>query len=277
MSKTIFVIMDGCGSGLARENMGYLEHMAECGKAGRYRVCGELPSMSRPLYETLLSGLAVSEHGVANNLTVRRSRVENVFSLCVKNGLGTAAAAYYWMSELYGSAPFDRIADRLRLNAQGDIRNGIFYFEDEYPDSHVLCDAEYLRANFDPELMLIHTMNIDDAGHKHGQGSREQAEAAMKLDVALSSLLPAWLELGYAVVITADHAMDAHGLHGGNTAELREVPLYIFAKGANRGVFRGDMLPQRIIAPLLCELLGIAPAAGMMDIDESGVELFERD
>ena len=84
---------------------------------------GELPSMSRPMYETSLTGLPSSVHGITHNQVVRPSAFPNVFSLCRQQGLVTAAAAYQWMSELY-SRPgrFDpmcnTIAQALLLNGQ---------------------------------------------------------------------------------------------------------------------------------------------------------------
>src|SRR3990170_8167997 len=92
--------------------MGYLQHLVEAEKATRYTVVAELPTMSRPLYETLHTGVPVSVHGVTNNLVVRRSIVPNVFEHAVAHGRSTGASAYGWFSELYNRVPYDRILDR---------------------------------------------------------------------------------------------------------------------------------------------------------------------
>ena len=55
MSKTIVVLLDACGYEVGTEYLGYLEHLVDYGMAAKYRVRGELPSMSRPMYETLLT------------------------------------------------------------------------------------------------------------------------------------------------------------------------------------------------------------------------------
>lgn len=89
MSKTIFVLLDACGYEIATEYLGYLEHMADYGLAAKYRVRGELPSMSRPMYETLLTGVPSHVHGITCNEVVRRSSQENIFSMCKKAGLTT--------------------------------------------------------------------------------------------------------------------------------------------------------------------------------------------
>lgn len=275
MAKTIFILLDACADELARANMGWLEHMAEEGRAARYTVRCQLPALSRPLYETLLTGLRVFEHGMASNLTVRRSRHQSIFSLCRENGLTTAAAAYSWISELYNTTPFSPLSDRIQQEESAAIQNGIFYFEDGYPDSHVLSDAAFLRRTYDPDFLMIHTMAIDASGHQFGGGSKEQSAAALAADTAVSCLLPAWLEEGCSVLITADHGMSACGLHGGNAEDQRKVPLYLFDSRAKKGIFTGKPVSQLVVAPLLCALLGMTPSRAMLPLAENEVKFFD--
>lgn len=276
MSKTILVLADGLNFDAAAENLGYAEHLIESGKGAKYKVRGELPSLSRPMYETLLTGRTVSEHGIANNLTVRVSSEKSVFDLCSDEGRSTGAAAYHWISELYRSAPFAYETDRMIFDRDGAISHGIFYFEDSYPDSHVFADAEYIRSSRNPDFLMIHSMNIDDAGHRFGSESDEYHMAAAKLNVMLSAVMPIWLEQGYSVLVTADHGMNNHRLHGGNTSGQRDVVLYLFAQGIHRGDFsEGKEISQLCVAPLLCRLLEMAPAPGMRKFDALGVNFFE--
>lgn len=264
MPKVIFVVLDGCGFDLALENCGFLEHMAESGQAAKYRVCSQLPSMSRPLYATLLTGLPVHRHGVGNNLMNERLTAPSVFSLCRAQNRTTAAAAYHWVSELFSKGPFEYGAHRFQLQGEGDIQHGLYYFEDEYPDSHLFVDAEFLRRSFSPDFLLAHSMNIDHAGHVHGEASMQRSLAAIKADAVLASLVPVWLAEGARVVVTADHGAGAHGLHGGNTPQQRVVPLYLLGEGVRAVTQTEQAIDQRIIAPLLCRLLGIAPAPDML-------------
>jgi len=276
MAKTIFILLDGCGFCSAQRNLGYAEHLIEQGMGGKYRVQGELPSLSRPIYETLLTGMPVSHHGVSNNLVVRRSNCVSVFDLCKKLGLKTAAAAYYWMSELYVNAPFRYESDRIQLDSNSCVENGIYYFEDSYPDSHVFADAEFLRERADPDFLLIHSMNIDDTGHKSTCDSPEYEMSVAKANHIMSSCLPLWLKLGYQVLITADHGMNEFGLHGGNTKQQREVPLYLFANKAAAGDFSNEKISQLSVAPLLCHLLEIEKSEEMKDLQEIGVKFFGK-
>lgn len=266
MNKTIFVLLDGCTFDGAKENLGYLEHLIESKKGAKYKVKGELPSLSRPMYETLLTGLTVYEHLIVNNYIVRKSAEESIFTLCRKNGLKTAAAAYYWVSELYNRAPFNPIEDRIQLNADSNIQNGIFYFEDHYPDSHLFLDGEFLRKNFDPDFLFIHSMNIDDAGHKFGSSSREYACAISKADTIISTCMPLWIKEGYNVIITSDHGMNDKKLHGGNEDIQRYVPLYVFSKKIKKGNFEDKEISCLMTAPLICRLLGIEKSSKMREI-----------
>ena len=112
MSKVILVLSDALRYDAAVNGMGFLGHLVETRQASLYKVIGELPSMSRPMYETVHTGLPVSQHGILANYIVRRSDKPNIFQLAVEAGKTTAAAAYYWFSELYNRAPYDRLDDR---------------------------------------------------------------------------------------------------------------------------------------------------------------------
>lgn len=263
MGKTILVLLDACRYDAITEYAGYLEHLIDQGVGSKYRVQGALPSASRPIYETLLTGLPSLEHGITSNEIVRTSHCANLFRLCREQGLSTAAAAYRWISELYIRAPFRPESDRFCKNGDGWIQNGIFYYEDHYPDSHLFQDGEFLRTTCDPDFILYHSMNIDYQGHTAGGESPEYAAAVCFAVDCLARLLPVWMQGGYHVVITADHGMNRVGLHGGSTAEQRTVPLYLFSNAYKPGRFEETSISQLNIAPLLCRLLGI-PAPDSM-------------
>ncbi|WP_081387388.1 MULTISPECIES: alkaline phosphatase family protein [Paenibacillus] len=262
-NKLIVVVLDGLRYEAAREYMGYMEHLVEQGKISCHRVKSELPSLSRPLYEVLLTGTPVTKNGITANHIVRPSHEESVFHLAVAANLRTAAVAYHWVSELYNSAPFDPLADRHQHNVMKPIQHGSFYFEDHYPDSHVFADAVYLRSAYDPHFLYIHSMNIDDAGHRYGGESKEYELSVRNADGLLATVLPIWMEQGYKIMITADHGMNANGYHGGITPSERDVPLYTFGVDVLSSEKEEEMLPQLRMAPLMCHCLGLDPSAAM--------------
>ena len=64
MNKVILIISDALRYDVARSNMGFLGHLVEKRLATLFRITGELPSMSRPMYETIHTGLPSHEHGI---------------------------------------------------------------------------------------------------------------------------------------------------------------------------------------------------------------------
>lgn len=264
-NKLIFIMIDGLRYDTAVSQMGYMHHLVEYGQAARFKVKSELPSLSRPLYEVLLTGTPVYQNGITTNQTVRLSHQESLFHLTKKNGLKNATASYYWVSELYNSAPFNPMMDRLQLGTDKPIENGIFYWEDHYPDSHLFADANALINSFEPDFLYVHSMNVDDDGHKFTADSKEYRNRGIAADIVLASFVPKWLEAGYQIIVTADHGMNNDGQHGGTTPADRDVPLFIISSRVEPGVFEEE-IPQLQIAPLACELLNIEPSPAMQPL-----------
>ena len=265
-NKAVFVLLDGLQSQYAKEHLGYLEHLSETNRAAKYEVLGNLPSSSRPMYETIFTGVEACEHGVTNNGICRLSNQKHLFELLKQENKKSLACAYYWISELYLSAPFDKGKDIWHEDPNSMIDRGFFYYEDSYPDNHLYSLASSFMDKEDYDFVLIHPMNIDDAGHHFGAGSKEYSRAAMQNDHQLSTYIPQWLKQGYSVVVGADHGMSADGYHGGNSDEQRRTALYIIDEHVQKGV-QTQELTTLDLAPLLCRLLGINPSEKMKDLE----------
>ena len=257
MNKVVLVLSDALRYDAAVAGMGYLGHLVEAKLASLYKVIGELPSMSRPMYETVHTGVPSSVHGVVSNSVVRRSKMPNIFQLAHAAGKTTAAAAYYWMSELYNVAPYDRIDHKEVDDPSLWIQHGRFYTEDEFPDVELFAQAGMLVRRFSPDYLLIHPMGMDDNGHRYGADSKEYRNHATFQDVMMSTLIVEWMGLGYNILVTGDHGSNADRMHGGTTPDVREVPLYLIRPGmAGRGD-TGEVLSQLQVAPTICRLLGL--------------------
>ena len=70
-------------------------------------------------------------------------------------------------------------------------------------------------------------MNVDDDGHKFTADSVQYRNRVLATDALSSQTLPEWMELGYDIIVTADHGMTSDGNHGGNTTDDRHVPLFV--------------------------------------------------
>lgn len=254
-NRVILVILDGLSYTVGHHAMGHLNALCEVGRGTYHSLDCELPAISRPLYECLLTGDRPVDSGVVNNDVVRRSLGTSLFDLATQQGRRTAAAAYHWISELYLEAPFDRTRHRFRHDADVAIQAGLFYWRDHYPDDHLFSDAEMLRRLHDPDFLLVHSMNIDDTGHRHGGDSPQYRNAARQADIALADYLPRWLAAGYQVMVTADHGMNADRSHSGTLPEERHVPLWTLGSGFSSQ--RVTDLRQTEVCGTLATLLGL--------------------
>ncbi len=257
VKKVILVLSDGLGYAVAVDGMGFLGHLVETKQASLYKAVCELPSMSRPTYETVHTGLPSSVHGFVSNSIVRCTTQPNIFRLAAQAGKVTAAAAYYWFSEMYNRIPYDPVEDKETDNGELPIQHGRFYDQDEYPDPEVFTTAGLLVRRFLPDYLLIHPMGMDHIGETFGGVSSQYRKQAIRQDASLAPLIAEWMERGYTILVTGDHGINPDGVHGGTTSEMREIPLY-FIQPAVGG--RGDtreIVSQMQIAPTICRLLGI--------------------
>ncbi len=257
MNKVILVLSDGLRYDTAVEQMGFLGHLLEKNLADLYKIVGELPTMSRPMYETTHTGLPVIEHGIYSNYVVRRSNQPNIFQAVKDAGKTTAAVAYSWFSELYNNAPYNMIEDREVDDESLLIQHGRFYSNDAYPDDELFATAGMIVRKFNPDYLLIHPMGMDDTGHKFGADSKEYRVHAIRQDVILANLIPEWMERGYNILVTGDHGMNVDKMHGGTTPDVREVPLYIIRPDSQGKGDTGETVSHLQLTPTICKLMDI--------------------
>lgn len=259
--RVICVLVDGLRYDTATREMGFLEALVRAKRARRWCIRAELPSLSRPLYETLHTGLTPVDHGIVGKESRRLSRCENVFSQVRATGGRTAASAFYIFSELYIRCPYDPVTDREVDNDDLAIQNGRFYNDLDMPDSEVIHAGDMLIQRFQPDYMLIHPSAVDMVGHRHGGESATYNQQAATVDALLSQCIPRWLESGYRVIVTSDHGMDASGTHGGTLDAATLVPFYLI--GGQAGRIEEDPASQLAVAPTILAAMGIVPPQSM--------------
>jgi predicted AlkP superfamily pyrophosphatase or phosphodiesterase len=257
MNRVILVLSDGLRYDTAVTCMGYLGHLVEARRATLYKVMGELPSMSRPIYETIHTGLPSSQHGIVSNAVAQPSTQPNIFAWAQKAGKITAAAAYSWFSELYNRVPYNRVDDKEVDDEMLAIQHGRFYTQEDYPDLEVFATAGMLVRKFSPHYLLVHPMGMDYHGEGYGADSREYRIHATLQDSILATLLPEWAQLGYHVLVSSDHGINQDRSHGGTTPEVREVPLYIIEPDMEGSGDTGQTVSQLCVAPTILKMLAL--------------------
>ena len=255
--KVILVVSDGMRYDAAVNGMGFMMHLVERKLASLYKVVGELPTLSRPMYETIHTGTPVIEHGIYSNGVVRRSKMPNIFQLVVEAGMTTAAAAYYWFSDLYNRAPYDRINDREVDDPGLLIQHGRFYTPDEYPDVELFATAGMLVRKYNPDYLLVHPSGMDWTGETFGSETFEYHKTAIRQDTHMANLVPEWMEKGYNILFTGDHGVSADKTHGGTTPEERYVPLFLVQPGVPGKGDTGETISMLQIAPTICRLMSL--------------------
>ena len=258
MSKVILIMSDALRYDVAKENMGFLGHLVETNLASLYKIKGELPSMSRPMYETIHTGVQVSQHGVVANSISRLSFMPNVFKSVAEAGKVTAAAAYYWVSELYNRAPYNRVDDKETDDESLAIQHGRFYTEDDYPDIELFATAAHLIRKYSPDYLLAHPMGMDYHGETYGSDSKEYRNHATHQDMWMAPFIQEWMECGYTVLVTGDHGINKDGAHGGTTPEQRDVPLFCIQPTVKGRGDTDQVISHLQIAPTILKLLNVS-------------------
>ena len=269
-NKVILVIMDGSGYEAAVSQCGYLEGAVELGQARRWKMITATPSLSGPMYETIHTGLWPHEHGIVSNEGMRASSSDNIFSLARAAGKTTGAVAQEYFHKLYVDRSWDRLRSVEHHDPETDIQHARFYSMEGYGPVNAVAPAEIdlcaqvtiLAETHAPDYLLLHSCSADTLGHTFGGDSAEYRLQVWMIDNALSRAIPTWRELGYEVIVTADHGMNAEKHHGGMEKIMREVPFYYF--GEAEGLPEdGTELSQLGIAATVLKRLGVEAAPGM--------------
>lgn len=226
--KTLVAVIDGLRLDAA---MG-LASVAKLRAAGQcLRTTVGLPTLSRPSYATLSTGLEQGRTGARSNADPHPLAAESVWEVAREAHLVVEARSeLVWWRELFPRG-FDRY--------------------DEFRDT----DDGFARP-LDADLTLIHPVYTDEAAHQHGAASPQYRAAVARADRELSRALDRLDLRRDLVVLTADHGHRDAGGHGGGTTVITTV-LTCFA-GRNVA-HRGDLVDSdtRLVAPTLATLLGI--------------------
>lgn len=233
MPKLVFVLLDGLNYATAARHMCYMRALFQAGNAAFFCLHSQLPPLSRPVYATLLTGLAPLQHGILCNDDHRTAPSPNIFTTLAESGLRICVGAYAWFYELCQGEIFIPSAHRLWQPAAGPIQAGMFYASDNYPDAELFADCEALRKQYEPDFLLVHSMGIDQVGHCHGGDSPEYAAAAAQADALLAAYVPIWRHAGYDLLVCSDHGMAAGGSHYACERSVMDVPLWLAGENWN--------------------------------------------
>ena len=255
--RVVLVVIDGLRADEA--DLPWLDELADRGSRTIARA--PYPTVSRPNYVTILTGVPPRDSGVRANRVDAPVVVDTLMDRVRAAGLAGAAA-----SAVGRLAARWRRATAARAGGAGRSSGGRFAppppltwpFDDarrvDSLDSLGPILAELVAS--DAALVPVLVLDVDRAGHRSGVGAAYRAAAAA-VDAMLRTAL-ARVDLTHdAVIVTADHGHVAPGGHGGIEREVTHVPLVLAGAGVVPGATAVDA--QLVdVAPTAAALLGVA-------------------
>ena len=121
-------------------------------------------------------------------------------------------------------------------------------------DADLFATLTMLCQRFGLDYGILHTCTLDSMGHRFYHDSPEMDHACFMMDYMLAPWITKWRDLGYQVIVTADHGQDERGHHGGHDPLQQEFALYYFGDAKADGV--DTPLDQLQLAPTILSLLG---------------------
>ncbi len=268
--KLLLILLDGVPLRNFRRLFGNLEGWVASGEAQVWTHRAVLPSISASCYASIHTGLSPQQHGCTGNGNVFRLDKPDIFSQVAAAGGTTGAVAHSFWSEFFHAAPYDPVA-HVEFDEPGgpDIHHGRFHTMTGYGAANQMTPSDVdlfgtltnLCARFDLDYGLLHTCTLDSMGHRFHHEAAEMDHACAMMDEMLAPFIPRWRQMGYEVIVTADHGQDARGHHGGRGDLQQLTALYYF--GPAEGPAPGAEIDQLQLAPTILTRLGVPVPEGM--------------
>lgn len=261
--KLLLIVLDGVPLRNFTRLFGNLEGWVEAGEAQRFVQRAVLPSISASCYASIHTGVVPQVHGCTGNGNVFRLSQPDIFSEARKAGGVTGAVAHSFWSQFFNRHPFDYVRDvEYDEPESATINHGRFHSMTGYglinqmtpSDVDLFATLTSLCGRFGLDYGLLHTCTLDSMGHRFFHESQEMDHACFVMDEMLAPFIPRWREMGYEVIVTADHGQDARGHHGGRGDLQQLTALYYF--GDAKGPERDAEISQLQLAPTILSRLG---------------------
>lgn len=199
------------------------------------------PSLSRPSYHVMFTGVPQEAAAIRNNLHRGRARADTVMDRLRDEGATVAWAleTVDWMHSLAG-LPHE---DWLRLDAARD-------------------PATLVTLARGHTLTVVHWVTPDETAHAEGRDSAAYEHAVATCFERASRLhdrlAEAFGDEGFTLLVGADHGHVAHGGHGGPERDVVETE-WVRLGGPRIAVPPSPRRPEGALAATLTNILGVAP------------------
>lgn len=262
--KILLIILDGVPLRNWTRLFGNLEGWIDAGTAQKWTMTSVLPSISASCYASIHTGVTPQEHGCTGNGNVFRINKPDLFSEIRKAGGITGAVTHSFWSEFFNRHPFDYVRDIEYDEPESEtINHGRFHSMTGYGAANQMTPSDLdlfatltnLALKNNLNYGILHTCTLDSMGHRFQHESHEMDHACFVMDEMLAPFIPRWREMGYEVIVTADHGQDSRGHHGARDPLQQEFALYYF--GDANGPSADTPLHQLQLAPTILSRLGV--------------------
>ena len=268
-SKLLLIILDGVPWRNWRRLFGNLEGWVQSGEAKVWKMRSVLPSTSACCYASIHTGVSPQVHGILSNEVRFKVEKPDLFSEITAAGGKTGAVTHSYWSEFFNRYPFDLVQDMEYDEPDGPITHGRFHTMTGYnlknqmtpSDVDLFATLTMLAVRHGIDYGILHTCTLDSMGHRYGHDCSEMDHAVYAMDAMLAAFLPKWLQMGYEVIVTADHGQTDRGHHGGCEDLQQDFALYYF--GPAEGPGDDVLLNQLQLAPTILTRLGVPVPATM--------------
>ncbi|MEW6126644.1 MAG: ectonucleotide pyrophosphatase/phosphodiesterase [Acidobacteriota bacterium] len=197
-------------------------------------VEGVYPSVTYPAHTTLITGVKPATHGIVQNRIFEAPdapqtkewywfanavKTETLWSMAKKAGLKTAAIGWpvtvnaeidYNVPEIFDPKENPPTGKRtLQYATPGLLQNALVAGKEMTTDGRRTAVSEYIIKNYQPDLLLVHLVESDDAQHKHGPRSPEALATIERLDGYVGRIIEATKQAGVfektTFFIVSDH------------------------------------------------------------------------
>ncbi|HSZ81406.1 MAG TPA: alkaline phosphatase family protein [Polyangia bacterium] len=200
------------------------------------------PSISRPLYTVISSGVEQDRTGIRGNDETRPAAVGSVWQNARESGWHVRLVSELpWWQELFPRGFDETVYPPGATDFFGEVRPGA--------------------------LNLVHVLYIDHAGHHEGAGSREYVAAVRRLDRELAGLIARTDLATSLLVLTADHGHSLIGGHGGSARRVANVMTCFAGKNVQPDNALGA-LRAPAIGPAIALLTGVPFPPQMRAVDD---------
>ncbi len=243
-ARVVLIIVDGMRDDITRTGMPALDRLRQYGTDAT--LLTEQPSLSYPNWTTILTGAPQTITGVTTNWWEGRVPVPTVMDSAREAGKRVAVVGPTDFADLYGIKP--GVSVKLRD-----------WPEDGYLSKTLVDDALRIVREQDPQFVVLHLPDLDEAGHDFGGTSAQYRAVAAKIDADLGRLVATLQDEQTAFVVVADHGHIASGGHGGWEPEVNRVPFIVAGAGARLSGQTTGTLDQ--VSPTVALLGGFMPPA----------------